>query len=97
MSGDHDVCGCGAECWCCGCKSWANYVRARQLYGERVLEGNGEETATTFGPLDEAVRACVREALADGWPKCMNCGKQFTTADLFCECSPLVLLEGDEG
>ena len=23
-----------------------------------------------------------------GWPKCMNCGRQFTTADLRCECSP---------
>jgi len=48
-------------------EAWDNYVRQRQYYGERVLndEDEGLEIATTFEPLDAAVREVAAAAVAE--------------------------------
>ena len=48
-------------------EAWDNYVRQRQYYGERILndEGEGLEIATTFEPLDAAVRRVAAAAVAE--------------------------------
>ena len=48
-------------------EAWDNYVRQRQYYGECILndEDEGLEIATTFEPLDAAVREVAAAAVAE--------------------------------
>jgi hypothetical protein len=71
-------------------KDEALFLVERYGYARREGKHQGKGSAEWMAEVGRAIDACVAEA---GWPKCMNCGRQFTTADLRCECNPEALAD----